>query len=241
MFYETLAKHYDQVFPLASATLSLLDKEFQAAGVKRVLDLACGTGTYTLELARLGYESWGTDLEPGMIAQAKQKARETGLAAHFEVGNMREPEMLGMTFEGLFCIGNSLAHLPTEGDIKQALKSMRNVLDSCGVAIFQIVNYDRILARGDTALPLIENENIRFIRIYRPQNEERLVFDSILEVKEQNGGELRFKNSVELRPIRKNALETYLHAAGFSHITTYGDFKRSEYTKDSPATIMIVR
>lgn len=241
MFYEVLAKHYDEVFPLEQAKVMFLDSEFNRTGARRILDLACGTGTYTIALAALGYEAWGTDLEPGMIEAACQKAQREGVPARFAVGDMREPQSLGLTFDGLFCIGNSLAHLVTVDDLVKALQGMRSVLADNGAAVFQIVNFDRILARGDTDLPLIERHHLRFVRTYRPESENRLVFDSILELKEQDGTVTRLENSVALRPIRKADLERYLLAAGFADVRAYGDFKYGEYSESSQATVVVAR
>ncbi|MBS4030531.1 MAG: class I SAM-dependent methyltransferase [Clostridiales bacterium] len=238
MFYEVLSAHYDTVFPLEPGKVTFLEKEFQAKNARRILDLACGTGTYTLELAKLGFETWGTDLEPGMIELAQRKATLEQSAAKFAVGDMREPEGLGIKFDGLLCIGNSLAHLLDINDVTQALRGMYNVLHVGGVAVLQTVNFDRILAAGDTQLPLIEREGLRFVRTYRPRSEERLVFDSVLEVSE-HGKPRRYENSVELRPIRCHDLEQWLHQAGFSTVRTYGDFKYSEFTAKSQATVMI--
>jgi glycine/sarcosine N-methyltransferase len=239
LFYETLARYYDEVFPAGKLTLAFLDEMFKAAGAQNILDLACGTGTYTLDLARLGYRVWGTDLEPGMIAQAREKAKAAGVDACFAVGDMREPEELGLTFDGLFCIGNSLAHLLKPADLHQALRSMCSVLAPQGRAVFQIVNFDRILMRGDTTLPLIENNHLRFTRIYRPISESRLVFDSVLEIQGENGTVDRLENSVILRPIREADLEAELQKAGFSTVHTYGDYRKSPYSPEAQATIMV--
>ncbi len=239
MFYEVLAKYYDLVFPAEEAKITFLDTEFRARRVKRVLDLACGTGTYTIALARLGYEAWGTDLEAGMVEQAGKKALATGAKANFGVGDMREPASLGITFDGLFCIGNSLAHLTESEDLDRALRAMREVLRDGGLAVFQIVNFDGILERGDTDLPLIERENVRFLRTYRPRGEERLVFDSVLEVKEEGGKVHRYENSVILRPIRKGKLESLLLEVGFSRLQTYGDFKYTPWNPQSQAVVVL--
>ncbi len=238
MFYEQLAKYYDVVFPLDSAKATFLDREFKTVGAVRILDLACGTGAYTLALAKLGYETIGTDLEPQMVDLAKEKAAAQGEAVHFAVGDMSEPQNLGLSFDGLLCIGNSLAHLTKGDDLARALRAMKGVLRSGGVAVFQVVNFDRILAHGDTDLPLIERQGVRFRRTYRPQNEEKLVFESVLEVAQPAGGCACYKNSVELRPIRKDELEELILAAGFSRIRVYGDFKYGEYGIDSQAVVI---
>lgn len=219
--------------------ITFLDNEFQKAGERRILDLACGTGSYTIGLARLGYEAWGTDLEQGMIVLAKEKAATLDVAAHFAVGDMRTPGELGIQFDGLFCIGNSLAHLLDKDELFQALIAMRGVLKDGGVAIFQIVNFDRIFSLGDTDLPLIKRQNLCFRRTYRPQGAESLVFDSALEKTGDDGVTLRYKNSVELRPISRSQLEIMLEDAGFVEVRTYGDFKYGEHNRDSQAVVTV--
>lgn len=240
MFYRRLADYYDLIFPLEQNKTAFLQREFTAVGACRVLDLACGTGTYALELARLGYEAWGMDLEPALVATAQKKAADAKVAARFAVGDMREPDALGLMFDGLFCIGNSLAHLLAKNDLEMALAGMRRVLHTPGRAVLQIVNFDRMLALGDTNLPLIEREGLRFTRTYRPRGEERLLFDSVLEVAGKEKGEERFENSCNLRPIRRADLETLLLEAGFSVVRVYGDYQYGEYqAADSQATIVV--
>lgn len=240
MFYRRLAEYYDLIFPAEQNKTAFLHKEFAAVGARRVLDLACGTGTYTLELARLGYDAWGTDLEPALLELARKKAAEAKIAANFAVGDMREPDALGLVFDGLFCIGNSLAHLLEKNDLERALAAMRRVLHSPGRAVLQIVNFDRILASGDTKLPLIEREGLRFTRTYRPRGEERLLFDSVLEVTGKDESPGCFENRVVLRPIRRADLEMLLLEAGFTVVRVYGDYKYGEYqAAESQATIAV--
>jgi SAM-dependent methyltransferase len=240
MFYQMLADYYDLIFPREQSKTDFLHREFAAVGARRVLDLACGTGTYTIELARLGYEAWGTDLEPALLELAQCKASHARVAAAFAAGDMRQPEALGLMFDSLLCIGNSLPHLQEKNDLESALAAMRRVLRSPGRAVLQIVNFDRILALGDTELPLIERGGLRFTRTYRPQGEELLLFDSVLEVAGKGEGVARFENRVTLRPLRRAELETLLLAVGFAAVRLYGDFKYGEYrAADSQATVAV--
>ncbi len=238
MFYETLARYYDRIFPLEATKVTFLAEEFGRVKAHSVLDVACGTGTYALALAEKGFAAWGTDLSPEMIRQAKQKAERQKLPVRFPVGDMREPGTLGIVFDGLFCIGNSLAHLLAEDELRHALAAMRETLRPGGAAVFQIVNFDRILDCGDTPLPVIERDKLRFVRIYKPVSAELLHFYSRLAVKTDDGAEEDYENTIALRPIRRKDLEQYLRAAGFDSLTSYGDFKRSPYTYDAPAVIV---
>ena len=47
-------------------------------GGERVLDLACGFGRHSLELARRGYKVVGVDITPEYIADARRTAQARG-------------------------------------------------------------------------------------------------------------------------------------------------------------------
>src|SRR5918911_850719 len=55
---------------------------------RRALDLACGTGTAALALARAGLAVSGLDASPRMLDVARAKAEAAGLAIRFVVGNL---------------------------------------------------------------------------------------------------------------------------------------------------------
>ncbi|HKO34901.1 MAG TPA: methyltransferase domain-containing protein [Pyrinomonadaceae bacterium] len=88
----------------------------------RVLDVPCGNGRLTFELANRGYRVTGVDLAEEFIAEAR--ARAAGLinppakaggtdldaSAQFILGDMRNIEGVGL-YDGAFCFGNSFGFL----------------------------------------------------------------------------------------------------------------------------------
>ena len=52
-------------------------------GGEKVLDLACGYGRHSLELARRGFSVTGVDITPAYIQFAREEARRQGLQAGF--------------------------------------------------------------------------------------------------------------------------------------------------------------
>lgn len=56
----------------------------------RALELGCGAGDLTLWLATLGYEVSGVDIAPTALAWAREKAQERGLAADFQIADVRD-------------------------------------------------------------------------------------------------------------------------------------------------------
>jgi SAM-dependent methyltransferase len=72
-----------------------------------VLDVGCGTGEITLEMAERGHDAWGVDISPNAIDQAKAKAKLRGLEKEttFLVGNALEVEHLNRTFDTVIDCG----------------------------------------------------------------------------------------------------------------------------------------
>ena len=80
MAYEYLAGCYDRFtadVPYA-AWADYVERHFARCKlpIHTVLDLACGTGSLTCELAERGYEMIGADLSEEMLAQAAEKAKD---------------------------------------------------------------------------------------------------------------------------------------------------------------------
>lgn len=238
-FYQAISKHYDAIFPLGEAQLKLLLEEF--ACKKKILDLACGTGTYALALGAKGFQVYGLDLDASMVAEAKSKAEQEG-RAEFLVADMQECVKLfpPKSFGGIFCIGNSLVHLPSKEHLSTLVKNVFDLLEEGGVFISQIVNYDRVLHYSVTELPVIHNRQakVKFIRKYKYNEEQRrIIFSGTLEVE----GEKPVTNSVTLLPLLKDEMIAMHQEAGFKHIETLGGFRREPFTLDTQALVVVAR
>lgn len=92
---------------------------------KRVLDLACGEGTFAVEIAKRGYQVTGVDLSPDMLRFAREKAKEAGVDVKFIEQDMRDLQ-LDEKFDLVTCWGDSLNYLLKYDDL---VKTFRNVRD----------------------------------------------------------------------------------------------------------------
>jgi len=70
-----------------------------AGGALDALDVGCGTGFLALELAGRGHRVTGVDFAPAMIAAARRKATETGVALRLEQGDAEQLEFPARRFD----------------------------------------------------------------------------------------------------------------------------------------------
>lgn len=100
--------------PASVARQTQADVEFvlrhcHVGAAAHLLDVPCGSGRHTLELARHGHEVTGIDLSAEAIDDARASAMSEGLAAHFMLADMRELPVL-KPFDGVVCLGNSASY-----------------------------------------------------------------------------------------------------------------------------------
>ncbi len=114
---------------------SLLERLGHEPGLS--LDLACGTGSFTLELAKRGVDVYGVDTSAAMLSAAQQKAAEAGYPLLFLRQKMQELDLYG-TVDTVFCTLDSLNHLVREADVRKTLERVSLFLNPGGYFLFDL-------------------------------------------------------------------------------------------------------
>ena len=82
--------HYrDYAESLTRGEVDFLVEALGLRGVETILDLACGGGRHSLELARRGFTVVGLDAVAPVLADARRRAAEEQLSVTFTQGDMR--------------------------------------------------------------------------------------------------------------------------------------------------------
>lgn len=102
----------------------------------RILDVGCGTGVQTLELARHGELVVGLDISKELLKIAQTKCREKPNIHLLEADATKIPFPDGY-FDAVFSYGDVLSHIP---DYRAALKEMSRVLRPGGLVTFEADN-----------------------------------------------------------------------------------------------------
>jgi len=236
-FYQVLSHYYDEIFPKNPIQIDFITKF--ASNRKKILDVAAGSGNQALALAKAGFEVTAVDLDEQMIESIKQKAHAAQLSIDAFALDMKEIDSIEKIFNMIMCIGNSIVHLDSLDDITNMLKRGYHLLSENGVFIVQTVNYDMVLQRHITELPVIHRaeKGITFIRAYE-HLPNKIKFHGTLTV-ENSVEQKTFNNSVDLYPLTSNELVAAFDTAGFSRVELYGNFKGDSYKSDSPALIAV--
>ncbi len=103
-----------------------------------VLDVGCGTGNYSLELAGRGLVVTGLDASPEMIKAARAKAEERGLDVEFVLGDALQLPFGDGSFDAVICVC-ALEFLP---DPKAALLEAYRVLKPGGRLVAGVIGRD---------------------------------------------------------------------------------------------------
>jgi D-alanine-D-alanine ligase len=121
-----------------------IERVIAAVGLEhddRILDLCCGQGRHSLELARIGYRRvTGLDRSRYLVRLARRRARDMGLEVRFREGDARKFALRDGPFDAVLVMGNSFGYFDREEDDLAVLSSIKRVLRSAGTLVIDITD-----------------------------------------------------------------------------------------------------
>jgi cyclopropane fatty-acyl-phospholipid synthase-like methyltransferase len=110
---------------------------------KHVLELACGSGTFSIRLAKAGYDVIGLDLAEEMLMIAKDKALAERLKIGFFQQDMTTYE-LNQKFETVLSICDGMNYVLDDEDMVSLFERVQGSLQENGLFIFDISTYYKL-------------------------------------------------------------------------------------------------
>ena len=138
MSFSTIAEFYDHINGSAYKPYAdFLQESFSLADipVKEVLDLGCGTGGITSELADMGYDMVALDVSPEMLNIARE--RNFGKNTLLLCQDMREFELYG-TVQAVYSSFDCLNYITEPDDLAEVFALVHNYLEPGGIFVFDI-------------------------------------------------------------------------------------------------------
>jgi cyclopropane fatty-acyl-phospholipid synthase-like methyltransferase len=202
----------------------------------RVLDLACGHGRISLELARRGYRVTGLDLSPRSLELACEAAEREGLAIDWVHADMREIPA-GSEFDAVISVFTSFGYFEEEKENQRVLQGVERALAAGGLLLIDVVNLLG-LARRFQERRWSEEHDVLFLEehefdLQRGRNRSRWTFVR------PDGTRSELVHS--LRTYAPHELVAMLERAGLEPEGSWGGFDGSELSLDSWRLILLAR
>jgi ubiquinone/menaquinone biosynthesis C-methylase UbiE len=112
-------------------------QRYSAGTTKRLLELACGTGTHALALEKFGYEIVATDYSDDMLACAQRKATQVSSSVDFRWQDMRTLELPDRSFDAALCLFDSIGYVAMNEALMQVFQGVHRHLRPNGLFLFE--------------------------------------------------------------------------------------------------------
>jgi SAM-dependent methyltransferase len=212
--------------------------------VRRVLDIACGTGPHLVRLADRGYAMSGLDLSRENVEFVRQRLAAKGHRGELIVGDMTEFR-LERPVDAAICMQDSQGHMLTNARLVAHLRAVARAVKRGGLYIF-----DRYMASSWTNPArswswskrrgrLIVRASFSALNDVDPVSQifrERMTLEAI-----ENGTRRLYRQSHLSRMVFPQELRTLVElAGGFAFVQWFFGFKRHQVLERSKHPLMMV-
>ncbi len=141
MDYDGLASFYDSFIDpdVYDEYIKLID---QYTSVGTVLDIGCGTGTLSIELAKAGYEVVATDLSEDMLNVVSYRAETEDVTLEVAMYDLLDP--IDYLFDNIIASMDVINHLTDLEDVEFGFTNIYNSLKPNGIFIFDVLSAEYI-------------------------------------------------------------------------------------------------
>jgi SAM-dependent methyltransferase len=221
-FEEVFDDDYLRTLPFLTPQTTQREAAFlvDALAVKpghHILDVGCGYGRHSMELAARGFHVTALDLSLALLLRGADEAQRRGLSINFVHGDMRDMSFENQ-FDGAFCLFSTFGFFDDEMNKKVALHLAR-ALKPGGRLVLDVLNRDYIAAdlptrvwwEGDGCVVLEEVDFNYFTS--RVVSSRSVVFEDGRQLEQE----------ISIRAYALHELGKVLHGAGFRVLEVSGN------------------
>ncbi|MEX0722184.1 MAG: class I SAM-dependent methyltransferase [Balneolaceae bacterium] len=210
-----------------------------------ILEMACGTGSLSLSLAKLGcYNLMASDQSPAMVEKAREKAASLNANIEFQTLDFTDIQ-INKTFDVVFSVFDSVNYLHSEKDILAMLGGSWKILNTGGLLIFDFSTPQNSLE----AVDFLNNEegsseNYRYFRESKYDPAEQFHYNSF-EIEELAGdGKTVVRRFQEIHKQRIYSLKEMLsivEQSPYNLVAKYEGFDLVDADETSTRVTMVLR
>ena len=240
-FYDQISDSYDEMTDLKNRLERIEDfvKALMSRyGPKSVLDAACGTGAYVVKLAQMGIDVTGADISAGMLAKARAQSGRVGVGARWINCPMQQlADHCPEKYDVVMCLGNSIPHILTAGELDQTIKGFAGLLRPGGVLLIHLLNYSRIRQSGQRIVGVTRQGNNEYIRFYDIFPE--IINFNLLKITWKGAHSEHQLTSTPLYPYTAQAIRQVIEKHGLGDISLYADYQFNPFDITQSQSLMV--
>jgi len=189
----------------------------------RILDLCCGQGRHSLELARRGFQNIeGLDRSHYLIQKAKTQAKKEGLNVKFREGDARKLPYAKDTFDVVLILGNSFGYFETVEEDLRVLREVFRVLKPSGKLLIDVADGEYLRENFQSrSWEWIDKKLFVCRERALSLDKQRLISRELITHIEKG---VIIDQFYAERLYTRESLAELLKTAGFSDINFYGEF-----------------
>ena len=188
---------------------------------RTAVDLACGTGSVSMLLAKQGIQVVAVDMAEDMLTVAMEKAMELPNPPLFVCQRLQELK-LPRGVDLAVCALDSLDYITDPADCEEAIRRVYKVLNPGGVFIFDVNTPEKLRAM-DGQVFLDEDDDVYCIWRGVFDQETNICSYGMDLFQRQGKTWQRFFEEHREYAYSQFQLESFLKSAGFTHIEVYAD------------------
>lgn len=236
MIYDLIAPIYDEIneeidySAWADFIEKLIKQNYKHGTPEFVLDLGCGTGRMTVELAERGYDMTGVDLSVEMLDAARARASEHGLDGKilWLCQDMREFELYGTVDAVVSCL-DCINHITVPAELRKCFSLVHNYLSPDGLFIFDINGKKKFETVYSDRSYVMETEDAMCVwQNYYNEKSKLCDFYITLFTRNDDGRYLRLDDRQRERMYPLASIKKMLHGEGFEFIGAYADYDMTD-------------
>lgn len=202
------------------------------------LDLGCGTGNMTLELAKRGIEMTGVDLSEDMLMVAREKSE--GMDILYLNQDMTEFELYG-TVDFIISSLDCVNYITDKRDLLKVFRLVNNYLDPGGLFIFDINTAHKLEHVIGNNTFVIENDDV-FFTWQNEFDKKRKICDFYLTFFCKDGEEYaRFDEQHSERAYEIDEIKALIESSGMKLLKVYNELSFDNPKKNSERVFFVAQ
>ena len=222
-----LALYDDHLAERTSTEIDQLEALLRLRPPARILDLPCGQGRHSIELARRGYSVTGVDLSGYMLSVARRRAEAHGVDIRFIEGDMREP-LAGERFDLVLNLFTSFGYFADEADDLRVATAAATMLDPDGRLVIELINGERVMNNFQEQEWFTVGDAAVMERRSLDPRSRRMTVERTVDLSDGDATSIHV-----VRLYGRAEIESLLAAAGFAQVRLFGDWDGSPATAEA--------